>query len=362
MTQHVTPYQCFISYVRNDNTDFDGVVDRLRASLGARFEATTGIPLHIFLDRESIGWGERWREKIFDSIAGSTLFLPIITMRYFNSSMCRDEFLAFHAAAVQQGVRDLILPIVLAGADVILADSHSDELMQAVAALNVQRIDREWEAGYDSAAWKAKMGILVNGIRGALQRAGEQLSSAEDRTAATGADQSVLESVDEQILEDHLADVMQDLERITPIMEQLGNAATERLAGRDLGKMTTGQRAFLYGALAEDLATPANQFGSLASSAEAKASQLDAELRAVIAELKDIDLEAAKPPLEELRASMRDAFGGLDEVVARLTELEQSLRGAALGSVKLRRTLRPMSAGLRSISTVLELFRSWQTL
>src|SRR6266545_1859182 len=97
MTQHVTPYQCFISYVRNDNTDFDGVVDRLRASLGARFEATTGIPLHIFLDRESIGWGERWREKIFDSIAGSTLFLPIITMRYFNSSMCRDEFLAFHA-------------------------------------------------------------------------------------------------------------------------------------------------------------------------------------------------------------------------------------------------------------------------
>lgn len=162
------PYQCFISYSRVDNDTFDGIVDRLRTELAGRFEAATGNSLEIFLDRDAIGWGEDWRDKIFTAISGTTLFIPIITMRYFNSQMCREEFSAFHAAATQSGAEDLILPIVLSGED-RLSDENPDDLVRAVAARNWVPISNAWESGYDSADWKRALGTLVSGLRAGLR-------------------------------------------------------------------------------------------------------------------------------------------------------------------------------------------------
>ena len=56
--------QCFVSYTRNDNDDFSQLVDELARSIANVYEAQTGNALNIFLDRDSIGWGEDWRGKI----------------------------------------------------------------------------------------------------------------------------------------------------------------------------------------------------------------------------------------------------------------------------------------------------------
>lgn len=168
MIEPVT-YQCFISYTRSDNEDHDGVVDRLTRELAGRFEAATGFKLEIFYDRDSIGWGERWREKIADAIDGSVLFIPILTMRYFNSPDCRGELEAFLAATAKKGEPDLILPIILTGEDKINS-RNPDPLIRAVAELNCQPIHNEFEAGYESSEWKKRVGTLVEGLKDALAR------------------------------------------------------------------------------------------------------------------------------------------------------------------------------------------------
>jgi hypothetical protein len=95
--------------------DDDGfhLVDPLRRKLQAFVKAKGGRALEIFIDRESIGWGENWRERITDSVECAPVFIPLLSANYLDSVPCRDEFLAFHARAEVLGVADLLIPILV---------------------------------------------------------------------------------------------------------------------------------------------------------------------------------------------------------------------------------------------------------
>lgn len=76
----------FISYTRADNETFGQVVNRLKADLTGQFQAQTGRTLELFLDRDSIGWGEDWRQTIRTSVQAATVFIPVVTMRFFTQA------------------------------------------------------------------------------------------------------------------------------------------------------------------------------------------------------------------------------------------------------------------------------------
>lgn len=86
---------------------------------------------------------------------------------------------------------------------------------------------------------------------------------------------------------------------------ELGQTLQARMDGRDLASMTSGQRTFLFGALAKDISTPAASFGQTASDYEAKATQLDVELRAMIRELSDIGPGSARDLLLGFRTRLK---------------------------------------------------------
>lgn len=356
------PYQCFISYTRDDNNDFDDVVDRLKRELAGRFEAATGSRLEIFLDRDSIGWGERWRDKIAEAVAGSVLFIPIVTMRYFNSAPCREEFSAFYSAAARKGVPDLILPIILAGKNQITPE-HSDELVRAIEELNWQPIFEEFDAGYQSSEWKRRIGTLAKGLQDALAKASVRLGeqSAKDPAAKLG-DTARIDQIDQQVIEAHLEEFTAGLSELQPLLEQVANAVQNRLEGRDIGQMASGQRNIFIEALAEDLRQPAAEFGTKASALEASSRQLDAELRAMIAEMHEIAPEETAQQLEALHKIAQVNSQGSQETLEQLSLLERGMRMAALTSVKLRKSLQPMTAGVRSLDTMIKILRSWETI
>jgi len=53
---------------------------------------------------------------------------------------------------------------------------------------------------------------------------------------------------------------------------------------------------------------------------------------------------------------------GQQEAFTQINELEKGLRMAALTSVKLRKTLNPMTMGLRSMATAISIIDSWRTI
>jgi hypothetical protein len=97
-----------------------------------------------------------------------------------------------------------------------------------------------------------------------------------------------------------------------------------------------------------------------ASRIEAETRQVDAEIRAFVDEFYEISPDEADIQLAELRGAVQDGFVSTEEVLTALEQLEKSMRIAALASTKLRRAISPMTTGLRSLKTAMNILKSWQ--
>jgi hypothetical protein len=363
MTKSATiPNRSFFSYHRRDNAQFEDVVDRLKSDISNRLEAETGMTLEVFLDRDSIGWGNDWRNEIEQAVNAATLFIPIITMRYFSSEACKEELLAFHAAAKQRGVTDLILPIILFGTDEITAESHLSEV-QLIERLNYISIEKDWEEGYSSPEWRRAIARIVTGLRSALLRAEEQLESSASGTSlvSTNADQH-----------DPTADVtsfMELLNDVTTKVEVFGKASHAFISAFQVGfedmqlnAMTPGQQNAFFLRLARDLKEPGLRVENAGIELANVTTDTDAQLRAVISELEGIDSTFTSGTAKELRSRVSELpaeFEGMDD---QLGEINSILRTVALMNSSLRRSIQPVTRGFSSLNMAMATVRSWESI
>jgi TIR domain len=122
----------FWSYAHEDNELDRGAILELAQLIKEEYNLLSGEPLELFVDRDSIAWGQEWRERIDSSLAETTFFIPIITPRYFTRPECRRELLEFSAKAKSLGVQDLLLPILYIETQGLSVES-SDEAVALVA-------------------------------------------------------------------------------------------------------------------------------------------------------------------------------------------------------------------------------------
>lgn len=122
----------FWSYAHDDNKLDGGAVLELARLIKEEYNLLAGEPLELFVDRDSIAWGEEWRERIDSSLAQTTFFIPIITPRYFKRPECRREFLEFLAKAKSLGVEELLLPILYVDT-ANLSVENTDDVVSLVA-------------------------------------------------------------------------------------------------------------------------------------------------------------------------------------------------------------------------------------
>ncbi len=359
----------FVSYRRDDNAAFGQVVDRVRSDLTNTYEALTGKQLNLFLDRESIGWGEDWRQKIHESVDAASVFIPVVTMRYFSSQMCMEELLTFHAAADRLGVTELILPVVLFGADNIRTDDPRPEV-QLIARLNFKDFEKAWTAGYDSADWRVLVLECVRGLDAAIQRAEGVL--AEDERSGAGRSGLVVSSRGES---DALAsgddgvtiDVDGMTERISQVQDLLNSALGQVEVIGDLmsdfdaeGVPQSVARARLLG-VANAMAAPAKEIQSTGEELEALMFTLDSEVRALVSELDSIELPEAQEQLAGLLASFEGGTD-LEDVERTIQQAIETVRLISLMNVSLKKALQPAARGFRSIKNATGVFRGWQVL
>lgn len=104
----VTPL-AFMSYAHRDNKD--GYLTQLRQRLSEAVGMQIGEDFEIFQDENSIEWGQRWEQRIEQSLDEVTFLIPIVTPSFFRSEHCREEFRQFLDREKQLKRNDLILPI-----------------------------------------------------------------------------------------------------------------------------------------------------------------------------------------------------------------------------------------------------------
>lgn len=353
----------FLSYARRDNEDYAGVVDHLKRSLEGRFHAATGRQLDIFVDREAIGWGTDWRASIRDSVQSATFFIPIVTMRYFESDACREELLAFHEYASQLGVEALILPIVLTGAEGVSSDDAREEV-RLIERLNYKNIEEAWLSGYESPEWLRAVHGMVNQLKEKLAAAESALASVES-AAASGPPVDVDSRVDSDDAD--MIALGEDFALLTPATQRVQAAiaslseATSSLGRPDMSGLAPAQRQAILVRIAHDLAAPAREVADSGAEMERTVLRTDGRLRAVADELRTINAEVAATQLSNLLGSF-SALSGLRAVVGQLDGLVQAMRFAAVTNVTIRRSVEPAIRGLQSISNAVATIDSWQAI
>lgn len=125
----------FFSYSREDDLNSRGRIAALAEAVVQEYSLNTGTELALFIDRDSIAWGDEWRKRINDALDTSTAFVPVLTPRYFMRPECRREFLHFYGPAKAGGVTRLIMPIRF----VPIADfdeDNADELISIASRFN----------------------------------------------------------------------------------------------------------------------------------------------------------------------------------------------------------------------------------
>ncbi len=354
----------FISYVRKDNEDFAGVVDKLKQQLEGRFHAATGRKLTIFLDREAIDWGADWRSSIRSSVQAATFFIPVVTMRYFESPACREELLAFYQNASQLGVTQLILPIVLTGAGEISNDDPRDEV-KLIESLNYKNIEEAWLDGYDSPSWARALQGMVFALKKSLESAEEALDNRDEPSddlgneGATAADY-LGEDADVVALGAAFEEATALTQEALASINAFGEAASANMDGVDLSTMPAARQQAVLTRVANGLREPAEDLAVKGAALENRVTAIDAQLRAVIDEMRSIDASMA----EEQLVSLTSAISGSDDLTGALGQMDQLvqlLRFAAMTNVSLRRAIQPAIQGIQSVATAMSTFDSWKT-
>jgi hypothetical protein len=358
--------QCFISYTRPDNEQFSGIVDRLKRDLAGRFEATTGRPLRIFLDRETIGWGEDWRSKIRTSIESATFLIPVITMRYFQSPACREELMAFYENAKQLGVTELVLPVILAGASQISADDPREEV-RIIERVNYRNIEETWLDGYDSPAWMRMIHDMVQDLDRALQKAESAIAAREETALTNQAKKSVTTSqsgptdaddIDIFELGEKFQEITALTEEASQALTNFGKASSDALSG-DMSSLSRPQQQARMVKAAHDIKKHAEHLSDVGGRFEQSVIELDPQLRALVGELREINLDEAATQLQNLLEPM-SKFEDMTESLGQMDQMVQMLRFASLTNVSLRKAIQPAIKGIQSMGNAVRTAESWR--
>jgi hypothetical protein len=125
-------FDAFWSYTHEDDERLNGAISSLARRLGNEYAVSSGDNLNLFLDRQSLNWGDTWREKIDSALGTAPLLIAIITPKFVRSVECRRELLTFASQAESRGFSRLLLPILFIDTPG-LDESSADEVMAIVA-------------------------------------------------------------------------------------------------------------------------------------------------------------------------------------------------------------------------------------
>lgn len=169
----MTTLQGFWSYVHDDDDAEGGRISQLARDVVGQYGMLTGEEIDLFLDKDAIEWGEKWRDKIDTSLASVGFFVSVLTPRYFMSVECRRELQFFARRAVDLGVKSLILPLLYVDFPNLHDQASTDDLVKLVREF-------QWEDWRELRFSDVKSGEYRKNISNLAHRIVEANRQAED--------------------------------------------------------------------------------------------------------------------------------------------------------------------------------------
>ncbi|MEV6555637.1 TIR domain-containing protein [Nocardia sp. NPDC051756] len=366
----VAALSAFWSYSRDDDECTDGHIVKLSKQIGREFKLINGNPLEIFIDRESIEWGEEWAKRIDDSIHNTTLFIPIITPSYLRSSACRYEFLTFWSKSRSAGLVDLMLPIVYT--EMGMEDGSGDEILTIVSSLQCQfwfdiRLEDESSSIYKRAIHKLaerikKISEMMESVPEMVpvdrdpdgERGGGPDSDDEDGNDVPGTLDQIAN------LEDQTVVWQESIEAMTIALESL--ASIMNASQPDLERATQAskmsQRLASLRRIAGRLMSPCSDFYGAAEGYRDSVVSMDAAFGAVI---NDMKMSTSMDPQEV--SGLADTIGGMYESVnlalMEARPLVDVLEGMSALSRDMRKPGKLIVSGITMISDTQTIIKNW---
>ena len=349
------------------------MVDPLVSKLKALVRIKGGRSLEVFVDRESIGWGESWRNRLSESVENATIFIPLLSATYLDRSACREEFLAFHSKAEVLGVTELLLPILLFRSPLFTAES-ADEIVQIAEALQYKTIEDGLISGYDSAEWLRCTSGLSESLIAALVKAETALAARAETvlsdhvkttTDATGDADNATDADSDVGLTELMSEMGEAIDQLNASAEGLSPAFDELVtateAAGDMPDSPTPKQlqAWTF-RLASAFKEPAVRIEQQGKQMFSAVKRLDEALLAMRQIADDLDMPEVTGPLNDGMSSLTANFGDLSEVSGTMAELLNSMKPAEVLSVPLRKSLQPARRGLTAVRDTLQLIESMQ--
>ncbi|MFI7586778.1 toll/interleukin-1 receptor domain-containing protein [Spongisporangium articulatum] len=358
----------FLSYSRGDDEQFR-FVDPLINGLKAFVHIKSGRTIDIFVDRESIGWGEDWQQAISRSVDAATVFLPIVTANYLRRPHCREEFLDFIAKAQVMGVTELLLPIVPFSSAVISVDSQ-DEIAAHTAKTQYHLLESAILKGYHSPEWMTEMSGLADDLLTAVAQAEVRLASATktdiEETALGLAGREVSAAEDGQAFVELTSALNQNIEamaehatRVGPHFEDLAEAANSLAAPSN---PTPAQAQMWATNVARQLTGPSKSIeadGIAMYKAAMEATRNLEALRTLAQEYADTEFG---PGISEGVGGLLDQLENLTEVESSMNELLTSMRQLEAFSMPVRKAVAPLRRGVTAVRDTIRLTAGWDSL
>lgn len=160
-----------MSYVRSDDDHDGGRITQFRQRLEGEVRMQTGKAFPIFQDRNDLSWGQRWAERLEQSLNDVTFLIPVITPSFFESPACRSEFEIFLKKEKLLGINRLILPIYYVTADQM--DQRYNSESDSVVSTLSERQWTDWREfrfkTFSDESVGSAMAKLGNSIKGAIE-------------------------------------------------------------------------------------------------------------------------------------------------------------------------------------------------
>lgn len=354
----------FWSYVHADDDAEGGRIVKLAHDVVARYQMVTGEEIDLFLDRDSLEWGDAWRSKVDEALTGVAFFIPVITPRFFQSAECRRELNFFARKATQLGIRELVMPILYVDVPALHVEPITDDAMQLVKTF-------QWEDWTDLSFEDPDSSAYRRGVAKLAERLASASRSAElvDVTAqVVDLDEDDAPGLIDRVaaMEDTLPLWQETLTEITRELERVGEivsgSAEEIERGNEQGKAFAA-RLTVARKLAGELSDPANRIQQLGGEFTSQLNDVDSGIRALIERApEEMDSEEDRTTvctffesLREMAASAEDGLGAAEQMVGAVQGVEGLSRD-------MRPPLRKMRAGLTMMAEGRSVIREWVSL